>query len=98
MTEDIGLQLRSGRLALQVERYAGEDKAQMDAWIDRILWAAIGMVGLVGSALLLIGASILPPDDSSGLYLRVIGFVGLIASSAMQMRTVARVLQRRDPG
>lgn len=98
LTEDIGLQLRSGRLALQVERYAGEDRAQVDAWIDRILWAAIGMVGLIGSALLLIGSSILPQDDSSGLYLRVIGFVGLIASSAMQMRTVARVLQRRDPG
>ncbi len=98
LTEDIGLQLRSGRLGLQIERYGGEDRVQVDAWIDRILWAAIGMVGLIGSALLLIASTNLPQDDSSGLYLRVIGFVGLVASSAMQMRTVARVLQRRDPG
>ena len=60
-------------------------------------WAAMGMVGLIGSGLLLIAASLVPPEDGSGMYLRVIGFVGLVASSAMQMRTVARVLQRRSP-
>jgi len=84
-------------LGVQIERYAGGDRVQVDAWLDRILWAAMGMVGLIGSGLLLIAASLVPPEDGSGMYLRVIGFVGLVASSAMQMRTVARVLQRRSP-
>jgi ubiquinone biosynthesis protein len=97
LTEDVALQLRSGRLGVQIERYAGGDRVQVDAWVDRILWAAMGMVGLIGSGLLLIAASLVPPEDGSGIYLRVIGFVGLVASSAMQMRTVARVLQRRSP-
>ena len=97
LTEDVALQLRSGRLGVQIERYAGGDRVQVDAWLDRILWAAMGMVGLIGSGLLLIAASLVPPEDGSGMYLRVIGFVGLVASSAMQMRTVARVLQRRSP-
>lgn len=97
LTEDIALQLRGGRLGLQIERYAGEDRKVVDDWMDRVLWASIGMVGLVGSSLLLIAGALTSPEDMSGVYLRVIGFVGLIASSAMQMRTVARLLQRRSP-
>ena len=96
LTEDIALQLRSGRLGIQIDRFAGSDRPVVDAWLDRVLWAGIGMVGLVGSSLLLIAGALTPVDELSGTYLRVIGFVGLIASSAMQMRTVARVLQRRN--
>lgn len=96
LTEDIALQLRSGRLGIQIDRFAGSDRPVVDAWLDRLLWAGIGMVGLIGSALLLIAGALTPVDELSGTYLRVIGFVGLIASSAMQMRTVARVLQRRN--
>ncbi len=94
LTEDVALQLRNGRLGIQVERYAGRDRTQVEQWLDRVLWATMGMVGLIGSALLLVAASLVPPDDGAGVYLRVIGFVGLVASSAMQMRTIARVLQR----
>ena len=46
--------------------------------------------------MLLIAAQI-NPEAPAADYLRLIGFGGLVASSAMQMRTVARVLQRRDP-
>ncbi len=97
LTEDIALQLRSGRLNLQIERFGGQDRQQVDQWLDRIIWSGIGMTGLIGSALLLIAAAMVPSDDGANTYLRVIGFGGLIVSSAMQMRTIARVLQRRDP-
>ncbi|MFN8125160.1 MAG: AarF/UbiB family protein [Candidatus Nanopelagicales bacterium] len=97
LTEDIALQLRSGRLGLQIERFGGEDSQRVDQWLDRILWAGMGMTGLIGSAMLLIAGALIPPEDGAGMYLRVIGFVGLVVSSAMQMRTIARVLQRRDP-
>ncbi len=96
LTEDVGLQLRSGRLGLQIERYAGKDRIHIDQWLDRVIWATLGMAGLIGSALILI-ASELAAEEGGGLYLRVIGFVGLVASSAMQMRTIARVLKRRSP-
>jgi len=96
ITEDLALQLRSGRLTLRAERYSGADRAVVDQWLDRVLWAAIGLGGLLGSAMLLIASQINPAAPAAD-YLRLIGFGGLVASSAMQMRTVARVLQRRDP-
>lgn len=96
ITEDLALQLRSGRLGIQVERFAGEDGVRVQRFLDRIIWASIAMTGLIGSSLLLL-ASMLVPDDLSSIYMRIIGFVGLVTSTAMQMRTVARLLQRNDP-
>jgi hypothetical protein len=52
------------------------------------------MVGLVGSALLLVGAGLAGNAEVS-VYLRVIGFSGLVLSTAMQMRVVAQILSRR---
>jgi ubiquinone biosynthesis protein len=96
LMEDLALQSRAGQLGIRVERYSGGDKGKIDEWLDRILWAAIAMVGLVGSAVLLLAAGV-TEDEAVSLYLRWIGFMGLIVSSAMQMRVVARVLQRRKP-
>jgi ubiquinone biosynthesis protein len=96
LTEDVALQLRAGRIGFQIERFGEHDAAHIDRWLDRILYASIGMVGLLGSAVLL-GASQIQSDQPASTYMRIIGFVGLVGSSTMQMRTVARVLQRRDP-
>jgi ubiquinone biosynthesis protein len=95
LSEDIALQARSGRLTLRVDRWSGDDGHRLDRWISQIVFTTIGVVGLVASALILIAAG-LAPNESVGAYLRVIGFVGIIASTAMQLRVVARVLSRRD--
>ena len=95
LTEDIALQARSGRLSLRVERWHGTDGHLLDRWISQILFTVIGVVGLVASALVLIAAG-LTPNDGVAAYLRIIGFVGIIASTAMQLRVVARILSKRD--
>lgn len=51
----------------------GGDRTQVEQWLDRVLWATMGMVGLIGSALLLVAAALVPGDDGAGVYLRVIG-------------------------
>ena len=96
LTEDIALQARSGRLTLRVDRWSGADGHRLDQWISHIVFAAIGMVGLVASALLLIAAGMWA-NDPVALYLRVIGFVGIVLSTSMQLRVVARILAKRDP-
>ncbi len=95
LSEDLALQARSGRLTLRVDRWYGNDGHRLDRWISQILFTVIGVVGLIGSALVLIAAG-LAPNAEVATYLRVIGFVGIIASTAMQLRVVARILSRRD--
>jgi len=97
LSEDLALQARSGRLTLRVDRWYGNDGHRLDRWISQILFTVIGVVGLIGSALVLIAAG-LAPNAEVATYLRVIGFVGIIASTAMQLRVVARILSRRDRG
>ena len=96
LTEDIALQARSGRLTLRVDRWSGSDGHRLDQWISRILFATIGAVGLVASAMLLIAAG-LSPNEQVAIYLRIIGFVGIVLSTGMQLRVVARIVSRRDP-
>lgn len=96
--EEIGLQLRTGRLGLRVERYAGGDAEVVDTWIDRIVFAALGAVGLVSSALLLLAGSLTGDNSDVAIVLRSAGFVGLVIASTMQMRTVAQLLRRRRAG
>ncbi|MCB0918548.1 MAG: AarF/ABC1/UbiB kinase family protein [Actinobacteria bacterium] len=95
ITEDLALQARSGRLSLRVSLFNGEDQMAVDRWVDRVIWATLAVAGLVGSALLLIASAMFESSQPSvSLYTRVIGFIGLIVSTAMQMRTIARVLRR----
>ena len=94
LTEDVALQARAGRLTLRTERYEGPDGRRVDRWLDDVVFASLGMVGLVGSALLLVGAGLAGNAEVS-VYLRVIGFSGLVLSTAMQMRVVAQILSRR---
>ncbi len=92
--ESIAEQLRNGRLTMRVDRFTGPDRAVVGGWVDRVTFAAIGIFGLLSSAVLLL-ASALIPDDQDGVRntLQLIGFLGVTVSSIMQMRSVAHLLR-----
>jgi len=95
--EAIAAQLRSGRLSLRFERFASRDREVIDGWVDRVTFAAIGIVGLLSSGLFLM-ASALVPDDRRDFQqvLATIGFFGLIVTSVMLMRSIAHILRRES--
>ena len=93
--EDLALHARNGRLTLRIERYSGADGHRVEHWINRILFTAVGVIGLLGSGLVLIAGG-LSGNDTVANPLRIIGFVGLFLSAAMMMRVVAQILARRD--
>lgn len=97
LTEDIALQARSGRLTLRTSRYAGPDRDWMQYWIDTVVFAVIGVLGLIASVLMFIAAG-MDGNREFAVYLRVVGGIGLFISVAMQMRVVARILSRPEPG
>jgi ubiquinone biosynthesis protein len=92
--EGIAEQLRTGRLSLRIERFAGADRAVVGAWIDRVTFAAIGVFGLLSSAVLLLASGVVP-DDQEGVRntLQLLGFLGVTVSSIIQMRSVAHLLR-----
>jgi ubiquinone biosynthesis protein len=93
--ESIATQLRSGRLTIRQERYAGNDREVVDAWIDRITFAAIGIIGLLSSGLLLLAAAVVgKTDDDFQSTLQVFGFLGIVVTAVIQMRVVAQLLRR----
>lgn len=94
LTEDIALQLRSGRIRLQLDPFAGSSNLHVTRWVDQALFAAVGGAGLVASAVLLIGAFLAPVATNGPLLW--IGYFGLVLSSVMLMRVVAQIL-RREP-
>jgi ubiquinone biosynthesis protein len=93
--EGIATQLRSGRLTMRQERYAGNDREVVDAWIDRVTFAAIGVIGLLSSGLLLLAAAVVGNSDHDfQTTLQVFGFLGIIVTAVIQMRVVAQLLRR----
>ena len=90
--EGIASQLRVGRLGIRVERFAGPDRAVVGAWIDRVVFAAIGMFGLVASSVILVSAQLAGDDDTRGV-LEAVGFAGIIMSAVMLLRSVARIVR-----
>ena len=95
VAEDLGLQARSGRLTLRIDRYSGSDGHRVEHWLNRVLFTAVGIFGLIGSGLVLIAGG-MDANDTVANPLRLIGFVGLFLSAAMMMRVVAQILARRD--
>jgi ubiquinone biosynthesis protein len=92
--EAISAQLRSGRMSVRVERYAGQDRAVVSRWVDRVLFAAIGMTGLLSSAVLLLASGAIGAEQEGVRdALQVAGFFGLVVASVMQMRAVAQLLR-----
>lgn len=94
--EAIAAQLRRGTLSMRVERFSGADRAVVDEWVDRIVFAAVGLIGLIGSSLLLVAAALVDTDDDFATALQVIGFAGIIITSVIQMRVVAQIFRRGD--
>lgn len=94
--EDIALQARSGRLTVRTTRYAGPDREWMQYWIDTVVFAGIGVMGLIASVLMFVAAG-MDGNAEWAVFLRVFGGIGLFISVAMQMRAVARILSRPEP-
>jgi len=95
LTEDVALQLRSGRIRMQIDAFSGPGKANLTRWVDQALFTAVAAVGLLASTFMLIGASISRPEHEVGALLAV-GYIGLVISSVMLMRVVAQILRRES--
>jgi ubiquinone biosynthesis protein len=99
LVEGIGTQLRRGRLTMRLDRYAGSDRAVVDAWIDRVTFAAVGIIGLLSSGLLLLAAAVVGKSDGDfQSTLQIFGFFGIVVTAVIQMRVVAQLLRRESNG
>ena len=90
-TEAIATQLRSGRMVVRTERYAGADRPIVEAWVNRILVAASGAAGVVASAILLVAGSLTSHRTIRDV-IWTLGFMGLTTTAVLLMRTVAQAL------
>jgi ubiquinone biosynthesis protein len=92
--DELATQLRTGRMRVRVDRFGGGgDGPAVSAWIDRVLVAVFGCVGLLSSAVLLVAAELATTKDIR-LALQAVGFIGVVLSSVLFMRAVAGVLRR----
>jgi ubiquinone biosynthesis protein len=89
--EAIASQLRSGRMVVRTERFAGGDRAVVENWLNRTLVGLATAVGALTSATVLVAGS-LSPDKSVRDVLWVLGFGGLTGTAVLLMRTVAQSL------
>jgi ubiquinone biosynthesis protein len=96
--DELATQLRAGRMRVQMERFAGEDRQVVDGWLNKILIVAIGGFGTLSSAILLAAAGTAHSVAVSDA-LRGVGFVGLAFGLILLMRSLAQILQnqRRPP-
>ena len=93
LTEDVALQLRSGRVRFQVDAFSGPGRAHLNRWIDQAMFTIVAAVGLMASTLMLVGTSLARPESETAA-LTAVGYIGLVLSSVMLMRVVAQVLRR----
>lgn len=96
ISEDIALQARAGRLSLRINRFDGPDGLRMERWIRYVLFTAVGIFGLISSALILMAAG-LAGNETVANPLRIIGFTSLFLSAVMVMRVIAKILSARGP-
>lgn len=93
--DDLANMALAGKLKIATSRYGGEnDHEAVDSWVNRAIVAAIGGVGLLVGALMMVGAA-LAHDDQLALTLQVLGYFSLGTGSVLSMRAVARALGRR---
>jgi ubiquinone biosynthesis protein len=92
--ETLANQLRSGRLSVQTELFAGASRDVVDNWVDRIVIATTGGLGAVAGAIVLFAASATDDDTAVQTTLWILGFAGLTGGSVLLMRAAARALRR----
>ena len=94
--EAIGGQLRSGQLTLQTRRFADADEAAFVRDLaNRAMLAAVGLVGILTSSVLLVAATSAGTTDEVNT-LEGIGYVGLFLGTVITMRVVALVVRDRS--
>ncbi len=91
--EAVANQLRTGQLSIRSRRYADPDDATfVRTLLNRAILAAVGIIGLAVSALLLLAAA----QESNGRdssTLEAIGYSGMFLASIITMRVVALVVR-----
>jgi ubiquinone biosynthesis protein len=94
--EAISEQLRSGQLTMRTRRFADPDEAAFVRDLaNRAMLAAVGLVGILTSSVLLV-ASTGAADSDTVNTLEGIGYVGLFLGSVITMRVVALVVRDRS--
>jgi ubiquinone biosynthesis protein len=95
--EAIGSQLRAGQLTIRTQRYAdAHEAAFVRDLVNRGVLAAVGIIGMVASAIVLL-ASTAEGDATQASTLAGVGYVGLFLSTIISMRVVALVVRDRSP-
>jgi ubiquinone biosynthesis protein len=89
--EALATQWRAGRLTVQTEHYAGEDRVVVESWLNRTLVAISAAAGAVTSAGLLVAGSLASRHTIRDV-LWALGFSGLAGTSVLLLRTVAQAL------
>jgi ubiquinone biosynthesis protein len=95
LVEDIALQLRSGLVRLEVETLTPARRTALTGWVDQVLFAGVGSVGLLTSALFFVGAG-LAGGGRTATTLIAIGSIGIVLSSVMLLRVVAQIVRRQS--
>jgi ubiquinone biosynthesis protein len=90
--ETLAGQLRTGRLTVRTERYAGGDRRVVDEWVHRMLIVAVAGLGAIASGVLLIAGS-LSTLDGVRYTLLGIGFAGVTFALVLLMRSTAQSLR-----
>lgn len=95
LVEDIALQLRSGLVRLEVETMTPVRRTALTSWADQVVFAGVGSVGLLTSALLLVGTTLAAAGTDTAT-LTAIGSIGIVLSSVMLLRVVAQIVRRQS--
>ena len=84
---------------MRFERYAGEDRAIVSGWIDRVVSPPSERRTCSAPSALLV-ASGMVDSDQEGIRqtLQVLGLFGVAVTSVMQMRVVAQLLRSEEGG
>ena len=91
--EAIANQLRAGQLSIRSRRYADpDDAAFVRTLLNRAVLAAVGLIGLTVSALLLLAAA-QEPNAQDSTTLEAIGYSGMFLATIITMRVVALVVR-----
>lgn len=99
LVEDIALQLRSGLVRFEVDTLTPARRTAFTGWVDQVLFAGVGSVGLLTSALLLVGAGLAGAGQDTATLtatLTATGSIGFVLSSVMLLRVVAQIVRRQS--